>query len=98
MSAVTALLGHAASSVSVSLMIFKILFIGALLAALAFGADTSWAQHVGYAVGGCGGVMTGYNGRQYRCGADRLPVCNRNGQRCVCLALRKCGAKEDEPY
>lgn len=61
-------------------------------------AQTPDAPHVGYAVGSCGGQMTGYDGRQYACNADRLPVCDAQGQRCVCLAQRQCGASRDEPY
>lgn len=70
-----------------------------LFAMLVFGAQTSWAQdHAGYAVGGCGGVMTGYDGRQYTCDRDRLPVCDQDRHHCVCLARRECGAKQNEPY
>lgn len=70
----------------------------AILAAVVF-SQAAWAQqHVGYAVGGCGGVMTGYDGRQYTCGRDRLPVCDQNGHQCVCLARRECGARQNEPY
>lgn len=90
-----------ASHVSGLDMTFRIafLFIGVFLAALMFGPDASWAQeHVGHAVGGCGGVMTGYDGRQYRCDRDRLPVCNQDGRECVCLAQQSCGAKRNEPY
>ncbi len=77
-------------------MIFR---SGIVFAALMFGADASWAQeHVGHAVGGCGGVMTGYDGRQYQCGRDRLPVCGQDGRECVCLARQECGAKANEPY
>lgn len=73
--------------------------IGILVLALIAGPNLSWAQaHIGHAAGGCGGVMTGYDGRQYRCEPDRLPVCNQNNQECVCLAQRSCGAKADEPY
>lgn len=77
-------------------MIFR---AAVLLAAMVLGPDLASAQaHIGYAVGGCGGVMTGYDGRPYTCDRDRLPVCNENHQRCVCLARRECGAKHDEPY
>jgi hypothetical protein len=77
-------------------MIFR---VAVLLAATMFGPDLSWAQqHVGYAMGGCGGVMTGSDGRPYKCDRDRLPVCDRNHQRCVCLARIECGAKDNESY
>ncbi|QXX73827.1 hypothetical protein MHY1_00628 [Methylovirgula sp. HY1] len=73
--------------------------VAVLLAATVLAPSLSSAQeHVGYAVGGCGGVMTGYNGRPYRCGQDRIPVCNRNHQRCVCIARVECGAKHNDPY
>jgi hypothetical protein len=73
--------------------------IALICAALLFRPDISRAQeHVGYAMGGCGGLMTGYDGRQYRCAQDRLPVCNQNRQQCVCLARRECGAAQNEPY
>jgi hypothetical protein len=76
-----------------------ILGIALICAALLFRPGISRAQeHVGYAMGGCGGLMTGYDGRQYRCEQDRLPVCNQNRQQCVCLARRECGAKQNEPY
>jgi len=77
-------------------MIFR---VAVLLAATIFGPDLSWAQeHAGYPIGGCGGVMTGYNGRTYTCERDRLPVCDQNHRRCVCLARIECGAKDNEPY
>ena len=77
-------------------MIFR---VAVLLAAMIFGPDMSRAQqHVGYAVGGCGGVMTGYDGRRYTCDRDRMPVCDQNRQHCVCLAQKECGAKRNEPY
>jgi hypothetical protein len=77
-------------------MIFRVVV---LLAVTTFGPDLSCAQeHVGYAVGGCGGVMTGYDGRSYTCNRDRLPVCDQNYQRCVCLARIECGAEHNEPY
>jgi hypothetical protein len=77
-------------------MIFR---IGLLFAALMLGPNGASAQeHVGHAVGECGGVITGYNGRQYQCERDRLPVCNQDGRECVCLARRECGAKQNEPY
>ena len=82
-------------------MIFRLalFFMGTVAAAVLLSPNVASAQeHVGHAVGSCGGVMTGYNGRQYRCEPDRLPVCNQDGRQCVCLAQRSCGAKQDEPY
>lgn len=76
-----------------------ILRVAVLLSATIFAPALSCAQeHVGYAVGGCGSAMTGYDGRTYTCGRDRLPVCDQNHQRCVCLARIECGAKYNEPY
>jgi hypothetical protein len=51
-----------------------------------------------YSDGECGGVMRGYDGRGYICGADRKPVCEQSTGRCVCLLKRDRGAKRDENW
>ena len=77
-------------------MVFR---VAILLAATLLGPDLAWAQeHVGYAMDRCGGVMKGFDGQPYKCAPDRLPVCDGNHQRCVCLARVECGAKSNEPY
>jgi hypothetical protein len=51
-----------------------------------------------FSEGPCGGVMTGYDRRQYRCEANRKPVCEQSTGRCVCLLRRECGADRDENF
>jgi hypothetical protein len=51
-----------------------------------------------YYEGACGGLMRGYDGREYPCQPDRKPVCEANTGRCVCLLKRQCGANRDEGW
>ncbi len=51
-----------------------------------------------HTLGACGGVMTGYDGRPYSCGAERKPACDPNGSRCVCLERRECGGRQNDPF
>jgi hypothetical protein len=51
-----------------------------------------------YYEGQCGGMMRGYDGRQYPCEATRKPVCEQSTGRCVCLPRRECGASRDEGW
>ena len=51
-----------------------------------------------HTLGACGGVMTGYDGRQYVCEPDRRPACDENSSRCVCLEQTACGGKRNEPF
>lgn len=48
--------------------------------------------------GACGGVMTGYDRRQYTCGRDRKPACDQSTGRCVCVERRECGGSRNEPF
>jgi hypothetical protein len=70
------------------------LFAGALVAFLSFAAQAS-AQVV---EGPCGGVMTGYDRRQYTCAHDRRPACDQASGRCVCVERRDCGGSRNEPF
>lgn len=58
----------------------------------------SSAANAQYSEGPCGGMMRGYDGREYTCPADRKPVCEQSSGRCVCLARTECGAKHDENF
>ena len=51
-----------------------------------------------FSEGPCGGVMAGYDRRQYTCEANRKPVCEQSTGRCVCLLRRECGANHDENF
>jgi len=73
-------------------MIFRALAAAVAFLALATTADAQ------YAAGACGGIMRGYDGRQYPCEATRKPVCEQSTGRCVCLARRECGARYDENF
>lgn len=58
----------------------------------------SSAANAQYWEGACGGIMRGFNGRDYPCAANRKPVCEQSTGRCVCLEKIECGGKRDEPF
>jgi hypothetical protein len=69
------------------------LFTGAVFAFLSLAAQA----HAQVVEGACGGVMTGYDRRQYTCAHDRKPACDQATGRCVCVERRACGGSHDEP-
>lgn len=58
-------------------------------------SSTAEAQ---YWAGACGGMMRGYDGREYPCESTRKPVCQQSTGRCVCLEKRECGARHDQSW
>ena len=80
-------------------MPFAVRIVAALallaLAALPAAAQSDEPPH---SLGACGGVMTGYDGRQFVCEPDRRPACQPDGSRCVCVERRDCGGRHDEPF
>ena len=73
--------------------------IAAALALLALPVLPATAQSdEPHSLGACGGVMTGYDGRQFVCEPDRRPACQPDGSRCVCVERRECGGRHDEPF
>jgi hypothetical protein len=73
--------------------------VRAFLAAFALlGAAVFSNADAQYYEGTCGGMMRGYDGRQYPCEATRKRVCEQSTGRCVCLTKRECGASRDEGW
>ncbi|MDR3408216.1 MAG: hypothetical protein P4L68_06945 [Methylovirgula sp.] len=61
-------------------------------------AEAQYPPNDQFSEGPCGGVMTGYDRRQYTCEANRKPVCEQSTGRCVCLLRRECGGGSDENF